>query len=56
MDFNNGIPDVVLCLSAFTGGGYPFGSGQSVDGQCSGGDNHNLACQNDDDCTWEPCP
>jgi hypothetical protein len=57
VDFKIDIQDVVLCLGAFIGSEYPFGSGQcGANGLCNGGPDHNTPCTTDEDCSSELCP
>jgi hypothetical protein len=55
LDFKIDILDVVQCLGGFTGNEYPFGTGQCVDGFCSGGSDHGTPCLNDSECSFDPC-
>jgi hypothetical protein len=56
VDFKIDISDVVLCLGAFTGDDYPFGAGNCYDERCSGGGDHGMICEDDSDCSSDPCP
>ncbi len=53
--FKINITDVVQCIGAFVGGEYPFKPGECVDGVCSGGPDHGILCETDDDCSSDPC-
>ncbi len=55
LDFKIDILDVVLCLGGFTGDDYPFGTGQCVNGFCSGGPDHGIPCSDDAECSFDPC-
>jgi hypothetical protein len=62
LDFKIDITDVVQCKDAFEGAHYPFGAGNCycVDPsctikQCSGGPDHGVLCETDDDCSSDPC-
>ncbi len=55
VDFKIDVSDVVQCLNAFMGDGYPFGSGQCIDEICSGGSDHGQVCTSDGDCSSDPC-
>jgi hypothetical protein len=56
VDFKIDIQDVVLCLGAFTGAEYPFGSGQCGPyGLCTGGPDHDSPCTTDEVCSSDPC-
>ncbi len=55
LDFKIDILDVVLCLGGFTGEDYPFGTGQCVNGFCSGGPDHGIPCSDDNECSFDPC-